>query len=141
MEESPLIKGRSASVLADSLQTATVFIESMLLQRTRNPEMTALYIIVRIGYEYDDSCFFNPMEECGHPVKAYRSRNTAQSECTRRNKSESKYADMFEDNGKPIKIFYKVVEIEEGEEAFSAQGKPAGSRNIKKPVRKSRSKD
>ena len=46
---------------------------------------TTVYILSRIGWEYNDEVYFRPESEGGTPIAAYGTKERAQAECDKRN--------------------------------------------------------
>jgi len=47
--------------------------------------MSTVYIVSKIGWEYNDEIYYRPESEGGTPVKAYSTKEKAQRECDRLN--------------------------------------------------------
>lgn len=85
-----------------------------------------LYVIVELGYEYNDEYYYPPECGGGNPIDAYRSRKKAEAECERLNRgiveSDSWYdpehhitRDVDEDGEDvevPITEWFRVVEVQ-----------------------------
>lgn len=77
-----------------------------------------VYVLSEIGWEYNDEDYYRSRFEGVKPVKVFRSIERADAECAKLNRAERSKRDyMVNGDGKPIKEFYEVLEIEidEGE--------------------------
>lgn len=74
-----------------------------------------VYIISKVGWEYNDENYYRPQDKGGNPVKAYRSKEKAQAECDRMNGEwlRTDGADIRTDYDRPAAYGYEIVEVKE----------------------------
>lgn len=78
---------------------------------------TNVFIIQEIGWEYTDEYYYRPESRGGVPKIMYTDKAKAEKVCKELNQAkvkETKEWQMADQNDKPIKDFYEVVEVEVG---------------------------
>lgn len=79
-----------------------------------------IWVVSEIGYAYNDEYHSRPSCGGGDPVKAFRSKQAAVEEAKVLDKAKyekaKEYHDYRNENDRPIKKFYEVVEVEVADE-------------------------
>jgi len=75
------------------------------------------YVVMQIGWEYNDEYYYRPDCEGGKPVKVFNTQKEAQAERDRFNnhsvhENEHSGYPMTDQDDKAIANFYEVVEVE-----------------------------
>lgn len=73
------------------------------------------YVVMEIGWEYDDEYWYRPESEGGAPKVVYLSKDAARRACGKLNAQEVARltnADMENRDGETIMEFFEVVEAE-----------------------------
>lgn len=75
-----------------------------------------IYIIQKIGYEYNDEYYDRPESDGGTPIEAYKNKKKADEVCKELNKTAEKLGnDKWDDEKQETGYwdeYYKVVEVE-----------------------------
>lgn len=77
---------------------------------------TKVYIVSKIGWEYNDEYYYRPESEGGLPVEAYKDRSKAELRCIELNTKEFDaetvtYTGKGEEGYEPITQYYEVLEV------------------------------
>ena len=87
-------------------------------QITKKKIKEKVYILVKIGWEYNDEYYYRPESEGGRPVLAFRDFGKASAECNRRNTKASKASSgYFITEDKSPCLEYEVTECNIEEES------------------------
>lgn len=77
--------------------------------------MTKGYVVLEIGWEYNDETYSRSESGAGRPVVVYKQRATAEQAVVALNKEsqeKNKTWDMCDGDEKPITDFFEVVPVE-----------------------------
>ena len=74
-----------------------------------------IHVVSEIGWEYNDENYFRPESGGVKPLRGYKNKATAETECDKLNADANKDINterFVDDEGQPITIHYEVVSIE-----------------------------
>lgn len=73
-----------------------------------------IYVILEIGWEYNDEYYYRPESGGGKPIEAYFDETLANERCVKKNADAAKTHDSKwyrDENNRAIKKFFEVVPV------------------------------